>query len=444
MADGLTRRRNSDDGIFTTPASTTTTYKLANPYQSKEFIVDSVKTVPGINIIGREWIMWDTVTHAYHLRKAKGHELPINPLVVHEHTRSSESPTFTYVNSFVNFDFSWRMYKGYKHVSVYSYPPPNAKVALPDELLEIISKARASTHTGAYAKMNGSTASTLVSVAEFKKTSNLIVDSALSFAKVVSGLQGLGKPKNWGKHGVKRVSKRFINLFDSLGDVWMGVRFGIRPTLYDIEDHQKAMDQIIKKLSIKDKASVYLEGSHTFEEIHPIGPLFGDSIGSNLRFKTIYTVDWKVVSSVRWRANKSILTTARKTFGITNLGSLLWEVTPLSWCFDYVFNIGQTIMAHETSNFIDVLPGYQTLAYSIKAKRVVDYARSPYSTSTRQFSPGISTGDIVGTAEYKFFERTVIGGPSIWPRLDVDLDWKKCTDLAIVSKNLIKGVAKHR
>jgi len=387
------------------------------------------------------WTMLDNITPNFHaLKKSSPHLLPVQYLDTVKHEVTVETSLFPFTwdrgmttSQYYREKLRSELFLGQIPYHIYdtdSYDP--------------VSDLERYTVTATHAKISKSVAATLVAIAEFKKTATLLIDGMTAFYEVVIDLARLKNPKNWRWNGRKGISKTFLRLFDSVGNVWMWARYGIRPTLYDITDHQKALKAAIARIRPPTAASVFRSYESTIEGDEVGSVVFGYT-GHYLVTKTRTTTKIKVTSGMKIKLDLTPFTTAHTVFGLHRVTNLVWELLPLSFVVDWFANIGQLIDAHEINPYTVKYGGYTTIKTETISEVIVVSCRGKTDHYNGLYDHSLSTGNIpagtvLGRRISTRFERKPIA-PLTWiPNFNVDLDTFKLVDLAVITKNLVKGL----
>lgn len=162
----------------------------------------------------------------------------------------------------------------------------------------------------------------------------------------------------------RNVGLRDTGLLEALRDKWMQYQFGIRPVIYDLDSAAKALDDAIWKanhdLLIRAKAG-YSFRDRAVEQFNVVNAPFTTSVVFDTDVACHYSVVYKVPTD-----GVSRLT----TFGLDNPASVLWELTQLSWMFDYVVGMGDWLSSFTAANGLLFIEGCQSTMWQAISNNV--------------------------------------------------------------------------
>lgn len=120
-------------------------------------------------------------------------------------------------------------------------------------------------------------------------------------------------------------------------NAWMQVRMGWRPLIGEIENTAKAF-----------QALPNVEERQTFRGFETLSFTNADNYEQNCGFANV-SVQRTYYETVEVRAG--VLASLRyggvpDTWGVTKIPQTIWELTTLSWCVDYFYNVADTIAAY--------------------------------------------------------------------------------------------------
>lgn len=204
--------------------------------------------------------------------------------------------------------------------------------------------------------------------------------------------------------------------FDVAG-AWLGVRYGVRPLIYDIIDIEKAinmLDEEKKRTRFTQRAgSSY---SYTEEEVIPGRWSGGDQETSIV---TTYNISVRGSITADFKPNAF-------SFNLLRTG---WELVPYSFVVDWMIDIGTYL---EAMSFLTLQTAH-TAAGGFKVEASKQYRR--YSTSTESHYGGSFTVSASTDAEYVRRVPTSVG---LHPKLNFRFDDLKGIDLLFLIKKGFK------
>lgn len=217
-----------------------------------------------------------------------------------------------------------------------------------------------------------------VSTLEMKQTAGLVSalakDMVFGIQKIVNSKASVARQTNnllreTRKHGdfykaAEAVGMRDTRLLESIKDRWMQYQFGIRPALNDVDSATRALDDLIFKENHGLRISA--KGGHSSSEDHvlsmtPTNMPFSTVISYNRRLETHYSASYDVPLD-----GVSSLT----TLGLDNPASIGWEVTRLSWMFDYVVGVGDWLQSFSAANGLLFVDGSVSTIWRATSGRV--------------------------------------------------------------------------
>lgn len=221
----------------------------------------------------------------------------------------------------------------------------------------------------------------LVTLGELPKTLGLIGDTAKRLAKMLKSLKRLdivgayraigldidSTGKNLRRLGsLKRTRKSKSDVFDFAAGATLEMQYGWKPLLLEVEGAAKAMakqwDTQPHDVTIKGGASRRMNNAipPTSEGIY----LKDGALNSSLYLSSGYYTNWRVVDP---------MTRIYSQLGLTNLGSLVWELLPWSFVIDWMLPVGDWIEAQSAYAGLEYIEGCQTkvVSYEMHGKHVV-------------------------------------------------------------------------
>jgi hypothetical protein len=238
--------------------------------------------------------------------------------------------------------------------------------------------------TKVYAKSKASIYQVMVYLGELKETVEML-------------LNPLSALKAFMKHPA---NKRLLAGEKLVGDLWLQYRYGFLPLILTIQD---VIDQLIIKLHKGFRVKQHRAGSHLSET------------------RTSGTLDQNLCAQLMLRSQRSIetsiqgfatLTTKHNTWSQErilgtrwqDLPATLYELTPLSFVWDWVWNIGLWIQS------IVPDPSVTYLANTVSIKRTYKVSLLPIAIGLRPvwINKGLRSAGSVGLKEASYQESTLV------------------------------------
>lgn len=229
----------------------------------------------------------------------------------------------------------------------------------------------------------------LVPLVELREMRGLVRATAKLTTGLVKTLLTIKKTK--GKSAAKYAS-----------EAWLNFSFGVRPL---VSDTQKASEAIAAYLQRVDHQNVSIHGSSSktwragSKNSGVNGPY---GVVCAEQFDGLHTLSYRYVGGVNLALASSNNYGLQETFGLTmsNLPSLLWELTAFSWIADYFTTMGAYL-----EDTFQLPPG--SLIYLNLCKRYTFEGQSTYKV--RSVNTGVLLGHHVehsGFIRYNYFQRT--------------------------------------
>lgn len=210
--------------------------------------------------------------------------------------------------------------------------------------------------------------------------------------------------------------KNLRAITDALSDVWLQYRYGVRPLMMDIEMIRNLHENGIAK---RRKALVRRKASESRTR-HWSLEYYGSVVGTCL-FKHTFT-ETITATACEYMYDKTYNTPYDGLPTLSNVGlsvmqipSMLWELTPYSFCVDWVTNMGDWIRSLEPPP-----PNLQPAGRCVSMVKTI--------SSDRMILKWLSSDpNWVGTCDARYyqqtraFSRTIGGSIPAWPVFDVDL-----------------------
>lgn len=212
-----------------------------------------------------------------------------------------------------------------------------------------------------------------------------------------------------------------------LANRWMEARYALRPLAYDVSQNIDAFLNDAKTKRITARG--YRTESASSEDTILIHPSTDFDIYARRQ----------VVRQIEARAGVlSYIETLSKIniWGLDQLMSSTWELIPLSFVFDWFFNLGKVIAAWEPTMGLKTLASWVVTKDTTIQTTSVSNCVAKWPTvriHTKSFSHVCACSKTTVTTT-----RTPNPSVPIFPSFDVKLDGYKLLDLGIILKNILK------
>ncbi len=293
---------------------------------------------------------------------------------------------------------------------------------------------------------SGTEALALVSLAELDKTVDLfrsgigLVNQSVNLLESIPSstrkrlntvLAAVGRIKT------SRGRRQFLNTVTGslrgLASAWLGYRYGIMATYYDINSWIAAGSQT-------NKRARFVSG--TFDQFENIGTPFV-SFSSNY-VATTERVIRRRRSQIRAGVliDAKALTTADR-FGVTRLLSTAWELIPFSFVVDWFADVGTRLSAWEGGLSVRPLGSWISIEHNMHY--VHSYTNEWLQTDNigadRRY---VGEGNDDGITEELCVMRERIANPKlgVLPQVNVKLNWKRLADSAALATVLSSKLKK--
>lgn len=362
-----------------------------------------------------EVYMDDVVLENFPAKLASGEALPINPMM----RRQVETKlTPAWVDKVYISDYGTHLSVG--DVIVVDHAQ-GCSLELYDEGVE--TSVLESATLKAYAAVDSAEVQVLATIAELADTRAMLISAVRSIGKICKSVRNLNRTLR----EIEIYPENHRDLLTTAENTWMGIRMGWRPFVGECQS-------ILNAITVAER---------------PVWQTFRgtDSVSRSKSISRIvipelrYSSDCTDTESQYITAKTTILCEQRAggfpdTFGLTQIPSTLYNITPLSWAVDYFFNFGELISAKTPDALWRPLrvSGVVRTEHSIKSI-LGDYIE-PASTL---YSGGYSGGG----ATYKSSTCVRRSDP---PRAgiltSVELNWQKFIDIAIVGRQQMSKAVK--
>lgn len=245
-----------------------------------------------------------------------------------------------------------------------------------------------------------------------------------------------GKAVGNGNKSVKALYDLHHNPSLVAAQLWLGYKYGWAPAYNDIWNYCNFTRRMFDKMEFKGKSRIMLDNPFTSTTLN-------GSVRGQLRIRhqvrRLEKCQIGVTASV---ANQDAYNLTRLTS--LNPALVAWELTPLSFVFDWFIDVGGFLENLEASigHGLNFHSGYVTKLYYVTGQQTYDDTRT---VDTAGFPANRISYDIRWRASRTVASksRTVLGGfprPE-FPTLDIRLGWQRIlSTAALVRTILLKGV----
>jgi hypothetical protein len=219
----------------------------------------------------------------------------------------------------------------------------------------------------AYAGVTAPDADVGVMLAEASETLRMLTSPLKSILKLANKMV---RPRTFKRAGPRL--KKYQKAAEYVRDAWLVTRFGILPTIKDVNDLIKAYHSAFRQeLNVMRRSSGGM--SQTVTSLTQINPLSGGNMAvGNFYFKSVDELSWtdKTASTVYY--NRALY---RNPLGLSmyDIPSVLWERVPYSFVVDWSLNIGTWLRRMQPD------PGLRYLGNTVSTKRVGSLTRNVLS-----------------------------------------------------------------
>lgn len=364
--------------------------------------------------------MWDCELPGWKTRVARGEIIPTNECkkvmqkvrpAVYKHSMSFSYPCGCIGNGI-------RLSTGYHHA--YFAPFPSAP-AIPQEVRDMVESKFPQMLKDSVANARQQELDLLTALAETRKTLNLAADTIRLFVNLFQ--EFLGKV-----HRLRRLNP------DDVARVWLQARYGIRPVLMDL----KAIHNILSNGGLAKRRAI---GRSQTQIVHKSDAVTTTIRSINRNVKVTSYLESTAVLRAGALAEMVLANGSIEHIKFNPLATA-WELIPYSFVWDWVFDIGNSILAMSDSGLSTIFHDLWT-SYSITTRRIIEVTELPpneYYASVNNCNGGsissylYATHSVVPvkhegsyTTEYQRVRRSM-ADVSFVPRFKLNFDLKKVAD----------------
>lgn len=368
--------------------------------------------------------MWDVVTPNYKKLQNEGAIInsPMTKKVVRE-TISSDS-WYNYLGLAIN-----------KTTTPWTYSPQTGfidsgtmlvtsmGVSLPAFVSVDTESLIAIASNEAWAGVDASKASTLVTIAEASKTASSIAQVLQRAINISRAIRKADIAHLKGEISFNELSRRYLE-----------ARYALRPLAYDCKSIVEAWNEVRDDkprfvsrgfASGSDGTSASVVNTTRFASVD-VHASTSSQTDVNVRAGVLYSIT----------ANKP---SQLQTWGLVDAPLAVWELVPFSFIIDWFINVGTTIAAWQIKPFVQVLTSWVTVKQTTARSVVVTgISVKPNVYPDQDLRGREARGS--GT-HLEFIETTsrTPGAPrSVIPQVDINLDFLKLLDLVLILRKIMK------
>jgi len=314
----------------------------------------------------------------------------------------------------------------------------HAQVLIPDTTNDDVNEQRLIdlAINQAYANIDPSEASALVSLAELRQTVNYIKSTLFQVTKIIKAIKRLDL----------RVLRKEVE-FEAIADTYMGLRYGLRPLLIDAEQAVKAFNAKRAVGTRKTARGSATDSAH-LSKVLPVvyGHVEHLADGSQID-RDGRGYERNVHRSVVVRAGvlyelAPISYPELKTWGFHDIASAAFEVIPYSFILGWFVNLADTVAAWQPKAGVNILSSWYTIE-----REVIDQTFFTYSDyNGRSYYADGSYPTITGHWGKRFSQITaesskerVVSPNRAGLSLDINLDIFKLIDMTLILKSIIQS-----
>lgn len=299
----------------------------------------------------------------------------------------------------------------------------------------------------AFANIDASDATALVSLAELGKTVATIKSVLYKSFKIAKAIKKLDAKALKGELSASEVA-----------DAYLEYRYGIRPMIIDAEQAVKAYNASLEHSGRRTaRGSESSSDSDTVvktsSEDYTVDEFDGSSLVSVTRSRSS---EFRVSKSVTVSSRATVLYNlepislpALKVWGFYDIPLAMWELVPFSFMINWFVDVSTALAAWTPKIGVRELGSCVTTTTETVVQE--EYTHRPYYHSGSwcgTFSDGHTIGEtLIGEYEYPTISRLttsreVVRAPGIspgLPQIDVNLNFLKVLDMALIARNMFSN-----
>lgn len=409
-------------------------YSKAVNFYSFDWNTNSTDTRTADSYIPLRKLKWmeDVVTPNWKKLMAAGHIIN-NPMVTCDLTVNKALYVHHRVGTFnttTTIDATWKdeipMPSGYPWTSL---TPDSVGIMLNNESYN---DERMLAITKSWSEVQVSEIQALASLGEMPETIRWIaslLERALSIIRAVKGKN----LKNLVKHQFH--SKK--DSIDTVSNLWLELRYALRPLVFEMQQAVTALQTQVKKGS--------RQTARGYNRVQPVSTTYGTkTLGachvdlrttivrrSNYRAGVLYTIDENINGIMA-------------LWGIDQPLETVWELTPLSFILDWFFNVGDVISSWSYNAGLHPLTSFVTEHHEFICDVAV--TGSVFRPAATGYVWTLNEVLEKGSSQQIVTIKRRVPNPSrsYLPTCKIKLDLAKITDLAAIGRTLINNFAPNR
>lgn len=274
--------------------------------------------------------------------------------------------------------------------------------------------------TQAWANVNQATASSLVSIAEARKTASSMTQIMARAIKILRAVRKLDAKALKGELSPSELSDRYLE-----------ARYAIRPLIYDAQglidayNHKRKADRFTARGTARDHFSDSINGTVT------------NFSSFRTNYRSQIEASFEARAGVLYQYDLKGLSETLSVYGFDQPIEAIWELVPFSFIIDWFFNVGNTIAAWTPNVGTQPLASWVKTTTTIKKTCAVTSLDVIPDVYPQQDSRGRSvSGSGSWTTVSVDTARTPDPRRPFLPRLDINLDALKLVDLLLIGNKL--------
>lgn len=283
--------------------------------------------------------------------------------------------------------------------------------------------------TSAYAAINDSDILVGAAIAESGKTTRDMIKLARKAYKILRAIKHPRSPKRITRKSIKQARNEAEELY-------MSARYNLRPVYYDMMGTMDLLDRdtTVQRFTHRGGSSDSVSDSSVVEFLSTLFP--GVTLRVEKRSSNVVDARAGVMVNVKddtkWRHA-----------GISMITETAWELTPFSFIADWFANTGSVLSSWAPSPGVQILTSWCSINEYAEQEIVlspVSYRNDSYprAVKSRPAAYVVTAIGLWGSKSKisKSYERVVNPRRPYLPTIDVNMDFLKSLDLAIIGKKL--------
>lgn len=286
-----------------------------------------------------------------------------------------------------------------------------------------------------------------VAAGELKQTAGLVTDLASGMSHQLLDLVNLGKHQKaklnqFFKQVLKEgdfykaaasVGFTDIRLLETLRDRWMQYQFGVKPILQDVDNavnwlsdyvNQQNLPILVKAKAGHESDRNYLGNEASFYSGLKVAPQWREICQTH--YSVVYEVPTGQVPAVT-------------SLGLDNPYSIAWELTQLSWMFDYVLGVGDWLTSFSAANGLVFREGCKSVLRKVESTGFQLREVTPLGVDAKLTIAPDWEGSFI---ERGSFDRTLLASgitPGVVPQIKSSLGLVQLANSLFALSNVFSG-----